>query len=879
MKFWTFLRRKRREDELDEEIRHHLAIEIEERIRSGASPEEATRDSYRDFGNQLLIKDVTRDVWRCAALESLGQDVRYCLRLLRRNPGFTGIVILTLALGIGMNTAVFSVVDAVLFRPVAYPGAERLVWLADYDFKYSHVDNEVSRVAFLAWKNQARSFDGMAAYGNQDLALMARGEAGQERIASITGDFWSITGALPSFGRLFRPEELNTIVLSYGLFERRSGADARVIGNTLTVNGWPFTIVGVLPKSFPFLFPQQWSAGDERREVDAFIPVPDAFMRLPEISWRQEVAAAERLGPAPHAICVVARRKPSVSFEQARTEMQIIWDRVAQASYPGWKREFVRLSATPLKEKLVGDTRRSLIVLLGAVVFVLLIATSNVVNLLLARASTRHKEIAIRAAVGAARKRLISQFLVESTLLAFLGGTAGLILAHWGLGVLVRLGSAAIPRLAETKIDPPVLLFTLAVSLTTGILCGLGPAIAPWNADFNATLKSDRRIFSAGTSGLRVREGLVAVELALAIVLLTGAGLLLKSFWQMNASPSGVAPAKSLVMRISLSGPRYNAWLPKQVYLHELLRRLGTERGVEAGGVDCGTFNTSVQVTSSAMAPPGEQGPFAAVRFVSPGYLRAIGAPLVKGRWPADNDLFAVLVNETFARKLSGDPIGSHIGGSFLSGTIVGVVADFKYWQLDAETSPEVYYPYERAPMSLSTRVVVRTAGDAAGAAPAIRKLISEIDPTQPVYELQTLEQALADSITPRRFNLFLLGTFAATALLLALIGIYGVIAYSVTRRMHEIGIRMALGARRGEIVWMVIRQGMAFALLGIAMGLLAALGLTRLMASMLYEVKTDDASTFAAVALLLGAASLFACFVPALRAAAADPLVALRHE
>ncbi len=279
------------------------------------------------------------------------------------------------------------------------------------------------------------------------------------------------------------------------------------------------------------------------------------------------------------------------------------------------------------------------------------------------------------------------------------------------------------------------------------------------------------------------------------------------------------------------------------------------------------------------MAPPGEQGPFAAVRFVSPGYLRAIGAPLVKGRWPADNDLFAVLVNETFARKLSGDPIGSHIGGSFLSGAIVGVVADFKYWQLDAETSPEVYYPYERAPMSLSTRVVVRTSGDAAGAASAIRKLISGIDPTQPVYELQTLEQALADSIAPRRFNLFLLGTFAATALLLALIGIYGVIAYAVTRRMHEIGIRMALGARRGEIVWMVIRQGMAFALLGIAMGLLAALGLTRLMASMLYEVKTDDASTFAAVALLLGAASLFACFVPALRAAAADPLVALRHE
>jgi putative ABC transport system permease protein len=372
----------------------------------------------------------------------------------------------------------------------------------------------------------------------------------------------------------------------------------------------------------------------------------------------------------------------------------------------------------------------------------------------------------------------------------------------------------------------------------------------------------------------------VALQLALAIVLLTGAGLMLKSFWRMNAKPPGFAPESILVMRVSLSAPQYRSWPPQEAYLHELLQRVNTAPGVLAVGIDCGTLNTAVRV-EGAQQNSTKEPPLAAVRFVSPGYLHAIGVPLVKGRWPTEGEsLDVVLVNQSFTRKIvTGDPVGRPISGSFLSGTTVGVVADFKYWQLDAEPRPEVYVAYEWSPVVRSVRVVVRISGDARLAASSIRRLISDIDQAQPVYELQTLEQALSDSIAPRRFNMFLLGTFAATALLLGLIGIYGGIAYSVAQRTNEIGIRRTLGAQRGDIVRMVVWQGMQMAVAGIGVGLAAALGLTHLMASLLYDVKANDPLTFVAVALTLAATALLACWIPALKAALVDPTVALRCE
>ncbi len=807
----ALFRRRRMEDDLSEELRFHLESEIKRNIAAGMPPEEARYAALRNFGGVDQVKERCRDTQGTRFLDELWHDVRYGLRMLRRNPGFTTVAILTLALGIGMNTAVFSVLNSVVLRSLAYPDAERLVWLANHDDYFKH-DTWGSRADYVIWKDQAHSFESMAAYGNQDLALVADDHASQERIASVTGDFWNITGARLAFGRLFRPGEPSAIVLSYRLFERRFGGDSQVVGKSVTLNGHSFAVAGVLSEDFRFLLPQQWVSGDERREIDAYISIPDAAETPGQ-------PVTQKRGPAPFWVSVVGKLRPNVPIEQARAEMETIYTRIAR-EYPTPLRNR-SLHFIPLKDKLVGSARTALMVLLAAVGFVLLIASANIANLLLARASVRQREIAIRAALGAGRMRVIRQLLVESVLLALLGGMAGLLLSRWCLAIIVRLGSEAVPRLGDTQTDGWVLLFTLGVSLVTGVLFGLGPAISLGRTNLHDALKVDARTSSAAAGGLRGRGWLVALQLALAIVLLTGAGLMLKSFWRMNAKPPGFAPESILVMRVSLSGPQYRNWPPQEAYLHELLRRVNTVPGVRAVGIDCGTLTTAVRVEGSQQT--------SSVRFVSPGYLRAIGVPLIKGRWPTEREsLDVVLVNQSFARNMANDrdPIGKPISGSFLSGTTLGVVADFKYWQLDAEPRPEVYMAYEWSPVVRTVRVVVRISGDARLAASSIRKLISDIDRAQPVYELQTLEQALSDSIAPRRFNMFLLGTFAATALLLALIGIYGVIAYSVAQRTNEIGIRRALGAQRGDIVGMVVWQGMRMALAGIGLGLAAAFGL-----------------------------------------------------
>ena len=813
-------------------------------------------------------------------LGQLSQDIRFAFRMLRRNRGFTAVVILTLGLGIGMNTAVFSVVNAVLLRPLTYPDADRLVWLADYDYKYGWGDNWVSPAAYVLWKDQAHSFESMIAFGNQDLAFITAGESTQERTASITDGFWGTTGARPELGRLFTPGEPDTMVVSHALFERRLGSDPHVIGKAVTVNGHEFTITGVLPRDFRFLFPQQTNSGDERREIDAYIPLPKAALSFWQVTVEQWEKVTRTAGPVPHAVCVVGKLKPNIPLEVARAEMETIYARVAQEHYPSWKREFVRLHVASLKDKLAGQARSALLVLFGAVGFVLLIAGANVANLLLARASTRRAEIATRAAIGAGRARLIRQCLAESVLLALLGGAAGLVLTRWALAIIIRLGSEVIPRAGQATIDSRVLAFTLAISLATGLLFGFGPALSIARGNLHDALKDEGRTSSMGSNRLRVRGVLVAAELALAIVLLTGAGLMVKSFWRMNTYPPGFEPEKILVMRVSFHGPQYTDWLQKDAYILELLRRIKTLQGVEAAGVQRVTLNTAVKVEGAPPMPPGKQ-PFAAAIAVSTGYLRAMGMPLLKGRWSREDTFDTFVVNEAFVREYlpNRDPIGRHLKGPVMNGTIVGVVADFKAWKLDAGPSPEVYIPYQLPPMGSSVRVAVRTSGDPRPLEPVIRKLASGVDPTQPVYEFGTLEQVLSDSIAPRRFNLFLLEIFAAAAMLMALVGIFGVIAYSVSQRTREIGIRLALGAQRGEVIGMIIRQGMVFALAGIVLGLTAALGLTRLMGSLLYDVKPNDPVTFMAAALALTATATLACLCAAVKVASVDSAIALRHQ
>ncbi len=819
-------------------------------------------------------------VWKTVWFEQSVQDVRYSFRILRQNAGFSVAVILTLALGIGMNTPMFSVMDAALLHHVAYPDASRLTWIAPYDTGYqSERDSRVVPSDYAVFKQRAPSFQSMAAYGNQDLALAYRGDSAAERIASIAGDFWGMTGAKPAFGRLFRLGEPHAMVLSWELFERRFGSDQRVINKTVVVDGYPFQITGVLPKNFRFLFPQQLYSDDEQRDIGAYIAVPNAVLHLPISvyragNWEKVVAG---LGPTPDFFCMVAKLKPNVPFSRGRAELLAIYERLMREK-PHIYHTHSALRVETLETKLVGTMRPALLVLAGAVGFVLLIVCANVANLLLSRVFARQGEIAIRRALGAGQSRLMRQFLTESVLFALAGGALGLTLARCMIGLIVRLGSGALPRLNESRINGWVLLFTLAVSLLVAVLFGWGPATSLLRANVHDRLKDETRTSSAGAGRLRLRAVLVAVEVALAVVLLSGAGLMLKSFWRMNAFPPGFAPDRIVAVIIPLFGPQFTGWPQQRAYLDELFRRMQIIPGLEAAGIHGSNFNTAIQV-------PGlnaDNQPLAAIRYVSVGYLRALGIPLVEGHWPTERErLDVVVVNRSFARRVaaSGTVIGKHIHASLLSATIAGIVPDFKASQLDAEAGPEVYAAYEMSPRLSLVTALIRMNGDPKPLIPAIRKMISGIDPNVPVNQIETLEQELADSIAPRRFNMFLLSSFAAAALLLASIGIYGVMAYSVAQRSHEIGIRMALGAQRLEVVGMVIRQGMAIVVAGVMAGIMAALALGRLIVSLLYGVKPDDAPTFLTVAATLLAIALLACWGPAFRAALVDPIIALRYE
>jgi putative ABC transport system permease protein len=802
------------------------------------------------------------------------QDLRYGFRTLLRNPGFCAVAILALALGIGPNTAIFTMVNAVLLKPLPVPEPDRVVMIWGTLLKSGFDQMPVSAADYLEWKKQARSFDQMsAAFAIPEFGLNVSGAGDPERVpaALASKEFLPALGIKTIAGRNFLPDEDRpggpaAVLISNALWQRRFHSDPAAVGRTLTVDGIPRTVVGVVPHEL-----------GEMVAADLWLPTA-INTNNPE---RQN-----------HEFGVVARLKPGVTVAQARAEMAVIAGRLERA-YPatntGWG-----ITLFPMAEMFTGRIRPVLLILLGAVGLLLLIACANLANLLLARAATREKEIAIRGALGAGRRRIIRQLLTESLVLAFAGGALGLVLAAWGVRLMRGVVPDMFPMLQHMSVDVPVLAFTFGISILTGLLFGLVPAWRASHTDLNTTLKEAAgRSESAGGSQ-RIRGFLLASEVALAVLLSVSAGLLLRSFARVTAVDPGVRTANILTMNLSLPEVKYDTPLKRATFYKNLIERLDTLPGVRSAGavmilplrVSILSFRIGVNSFTIEGRPPvpQDQQPLADYRTATPGYFTTMGIALRQGRLFDQHDdqdaKRVVLVNEAMVRKhfAHENPLGRHIvmGGPM---EIVGVVADAKLYGLDAPVEPAVYVPHAQHPGESSMAVVVRTESDPAAMTTAVRREILKLDPEQPISNVRTMETVLSDSLMLRRVSMLLLTVFASLALTLATVGIYGLTAYSVSRRTHEIGLRVALGASRSQILRLVVGRGLVTSLIGACIGVAAAFELTRGLSGMLYGVTATDPLVFAGVPLLLIAVSVLASYVPARKATCIDPLAALRYE
>ena len=812
-------------------------------------------------------------------MDSLIKDIRYALRLLRKRPGFAAVAIITLALGIGANSAIFSVVNAIALRPLPYRDSQRLMVLWGNLHGSGLDQTEISAPEFIDFKSQSTSFEEIAAYTEEGFNLTGFDQPERLRGARVSDALFPLLGVAPQVGRNFLNEEDQSghdrvVILSHSLWRRRFAGNPAIVNQSIRLDGESVIVAGIMPESFHF-------------------PNKDAEIWRP-LALDPDLLTENNRGS--HFLNVIARLKSQVSLEQARAEMNTLTTRLSQEHRQTYPRGF-SVTVRSLHDDLVGNLRTALFILLGAVGLVLAVACANVAHLLLANSASRYKEIAVRTALGASRSRVIRQFLSESLLLSLLGGVVGLALAIWGVRLLVALIPKDTPRVEEITLDYRVVLFTFGISILTGLIFGLAPAFQSRRAELNETLKEGGRGGTEGRRRVHLRSLLAVSEVALALVLLIGAGLLIKSFRRLQEVKPGFEPAQLLTMRVALPETKYSDFSKSRAFFEQLFDRLKARPEVKSvAAINLLPFGGSGADRSFTIeghpVAPGEAHPDEQIRFVSAGYFEAMGIPLQKGRDFNARDLPATpqvtIVNQAMVRKYwpNEDPLGKRLSFSQRSPKwyeIVGVVGNVKHRSLDLEDKPEIYIPFFQPLFADSNiqpmYVVTRTTVEPTSMIGTVRGEVAAIDPDQPVASMLTMDQRIADSVAPRRFNMFLLGLFAALALVLSAIGIYGILAFSVAQRTHEIGVRMALGARRRDVMSMVIRAGFSLAVVGILIGLAVAYAATRLMTTLLFQVSTTDTSTFLLDALLLAAVALIACYIPARRATKVDPLVALRYE
>jgi predicted permease len=812
-------------------------------------------------------------------MQTLWQDLRFGFRTLSRKPGFTVVAIIALALGIGANTAIFSVVNSVLLRPLAYQDPEALV-VINHDYPKINLKASVSAIGYTHYRDNAKSFESVVAMTGGGFNLTGGGDPEQVNGSRITHNFFSALGAEARLGRVFLPEEdqlgkNKVVVLGHGFWQRRFGGDPGIVNKNITLNDESYTVVGVMPPNFQF--------GRELGQVvDLWTPIAFTPQQLSYNNLTNE------------NLFVFARLKRGVTIGQAQAELDTIAANLRRQYLP-WaaSRSEWGLTTQYLSELVVGDIRLALWILMGIVGLVLLIACANVANLLLARAADRQKEMAIRTALGAGRRRVIRQLLTESALLALMGGAIGLLLAWLGINALVKVNQVQIPRASEIGVDWRALAFTLGVSLLTGFVFGLVPALQISKADLHETLKEGGR---TGSSGARawVRNTLVVVEMALALVVLVSAGLLVRSFWRVQQVNPGFAPQNTLAMSLVLPATKYKEPVQRVNFYKEALQRIRALPGVQSAGATSilplsGNNSSGSFQIEGRVIPQGQSSPHGDRWAATTDYFSTMRIPIVRGRFFDDRDTIesqpVAIIDETMAKKYwpDEDPLGKRI--TFQGGPnnptwreIVGIVGHVKHKGLDGESRVQYYIPHSQTQNAFMS-LVVRASVDPTSLTGAVRGAISGLDKDLPVFRVKTMEQFVSESMAQRRFAMALVGIFAAVAMALACVGLYGVLSYSITQRLREIGIRMALGARGSDVLRLVVGQGMLLALAGVALGSVAAFLLTRLMANLLFAVTASDPLTFVTIASLLTLVALVACFAPARRATKVDPIEALRYE
>ena len=811
-------------------------------------------------------------------MDSIIKDIRYGVRGLLKHPGFTAIVVITLALGIGASTAIFSVVNSVLLRGLPYRNAERIVAIQEHDPNGKRGQSTAAN--FLDWRAQQTVFENLAAIKQTTTNLSLSDQAERLELAQTNANFFDVFGITPQYGRLFIPQDEQAghdpvVVVSNTLWQRRFGSDPSLVGRKITLDGKTYTVVGIAPPGFQY-----------PDKTELWLP---PLRLVPEMYPDQDVTQSRRMG----YLTVVASLKPGVSLQQAAGEMETITARLRQQYPDSNNRRFNRVVS--LHDHLIGDTNKLLWLLLGAVTFVLLIGCANVANLLLASGASRQKEMAIRTALGASRLRVVRQLFTESLILALVGGVVGLFIAYWGLAAITKLLPADFPRLNEIHMDLRVLGFTFAASILTGIVFGLAPALQISRSDVQEAMRETGRGASGSRRQSRFRQALIVAEVALSVVLLAGAGLLFRSFLQLQSVNTGFVSQQVLTARLTPSGTNYVNDDDYAKFYNGVIEKVSAIPGVE----DAGLINTlplykgptsGFRVEGRPVTTP-DKWPSVNYRVVSPNYFRAMGIPVLQGRAYNDRDdqnapLVMIVNQQLVQEQFPGEnPVGKRItfGGTHADGQprwfeIVGVVANVRSVELREEPIPELYFS-ARQDLWPAMSLVVRSSVEPSSLSASVRQAVNEVDRSVPVADVKPMDHIVSESITQPRFNLFLLGLFGSVAMILSAAGIYGVTAYTVTQRTRELGIRIALGAQVGDVLKMILGQGMAVIGVGLVVGLAAAFALMRLLRSLLFGVGENDPLTFVAITVVLVLVALIACYIPARRATKVDPLVALRYE